>query len=291
MHIKVQYTFLLALFLALSGCATLRPERLGSRVEQAALPPGAPAPEVILADLAKNDAAIQNFHASGKFILKSPQLKETVLLPQSTILFRRPADLSVSGRKMGTPVGRLLCKGEEFLLEAAIDKNYLHSERGARFEGISREVSPADIARETFLPEDWSALGPARVRMVDYREVEQRATFEVLDARGRKVHRRVEVHGPPWTVTRSELFDEHGATLAVTTKDDYRDNGGVRFPAHIRSEFPGEDAFMEFDMREFSFNEEISPATFDIAARLGEIEKKGYVPMETKQTGNKGRLK
>ena len=157
MHKSLQSILLVSLLLAIAGCATTG-EKLGPSVGRSTLPAGAPAPEAILADLAKNDAAIQGFKASGKFILKSPQLEETLLLPQSSITFRRPADLSVSGRKLGTPVGRLTCAGESFLLEDAIGRLYLLGERGARFQGVSREVSPADIARETFLPEDWGAL-------------------------------------------------------------------------------------------------------------------------------------
>ncbi len=154
------YHLMAILALLGAGCAHSGRERLGAAVSQAELPPGTPSAEVILADLADNDAAIENFRASGKFILKSPQLQETLLLPQSSITFRRPADLSVTGRKMGSPVGRLTCVGEEFLLEVATKHEYLHGERGARFDSVSREVSPADYAKETFLQEDWSALVP-----------------------------------------------------------------------------------------------------------------------------------
>lgn len=291
---------LLVALCLLAGCAHSG-SRLGPAVDSAPLPPGTPAPAEILADLARNDAAIANFRATGKFILKSPQLEETLLLPQSAITFRRPADLSVTGRKMGSPVGRLTCVGEEFLLEIATRHEYLHAENGARFESVSREVSPADIARETFLPEDWSALGADKVRMVSYVAAEQRAAFEVLAARGRKIHRRVEVTGPPWVVRRSELLGEDGQVVAVTTKDDYRDNDGVRFPAQIRSDFPGENAFMEYKMLSFTVNAEVDPALFDIGARLREIQAKDYVPVEqrnaptadnpTKKRGNGGRLK
>lgn len=284
---------LLALFLG--GCAHSGRDRLGTAVPQEDLPPGTPSAEVILQELAANDAAIENFRASGKFILKSPQLEETLLLPQSAITFRRPADLCVTGRKLGSPVGRLTCVGDEFLLEVATKHEYLHGDRGARFDSVSREVSPADIAKETFLPEEWSALGAGRVRMTGYDAAAQRATFEVLAERGRKVHRRVEVSGPPWVVRRSELLDASGNATAITTKDDYRDNNGVRFPAEVRSEFPGEDAFMSFSMKSFTLNETVDPAMFDIPARLDEIHARDFVPMDTgapvEKRGNGGRLK
>lgn len=285
---------LLAAFLA-AGCAHTGGERLGEAVGQGALPPGTPDPAVILADLAANDAAIENFRASGKFILKSPQLKETLLLPQSTIVFQRPADLSVTGRKLGSPVGRLTCAGDAFLLEVATRHEYFLGERGQRIEGMSRAVSPADIARETFLPEAWGALPPGRVRMVEFDAAQQRAVFEVLAERGRKVHRRVEVTGPPWVARRSELLDDDGVPLAITVKGDYRDADGVRFPAEVRSEFPGEDAFMEFSMKTFAINEPVDAALFDIQARLDDILARDYVPMQEKAPaparGNGGRLK
>jgi len=279
---------LLSIALGTSGCATSG-ARLGGSVQQTLLPEGTPTPEEILGDLAQNDAALESFRATGKFIVKSPQLEETLLLPQSTIVFRRPSDISVVGRKMGSPVGRLTCVGEEFLLEVATRHEYVHGDRGARFESVSEEVSPADIARETFLPEAWSSLGAERVRMVDYVAAEQRATFEILAPRGRKVHRRVEVTGPPWVVRRSELLDERGRTVAITTKEDYRDNNGVRFPAEIRSEFPGENAFMEYAMKTFTPNETPDPALFDIAARISDITTRDYTPMKT--SGNQGRVR
>lgn len=280
---------LLGVALGCAGCATHGGARLGTMVGQSALPEGTPKAEEILGDLAQNDAAMASFRASGKFIVKSPQLEETLLLPQSTIVFRRPSDISVVGRKMGSPVGRLTCVGDEFLLEVATRHEFLHGDRGARFASVSEEVSPADIARETFLPEAWSALGPERVRMVAFVATEQRATFEILAARGRKVHRRIEVTGPPWVVRKSELLDARGHTIAVTTKDDYRDNGGVRFPAEIRSEFPGENAFMEYSMKSFTLNEAPNTALFDIPARLKEIAAHDYVPMQT--SGKQGRVR
>lgn len=283
------------LLLAAGGCAHTSGARLGAAVTQGELPPRTPSAEVILKDLAANDAGITNFRASGKFILKSPQLEETLLLPQSSITFQRPSDLSVTGRKLGSPVGRLTCVGEAFLLEVATKHQYLLGERGARFDSVSREVSPADIAKETFLPEDWSSLGPERVRMTGYDEAAQTATFEVLAPRGRRVHRRVQVSGPPWVVRRSELLDDNGNPDAITTKDDYRENNGVRFPAEIRSEFPGENAFMEFAMKSFSLNEPVDPALFDIPARLDEIQARDFVPMDAgapvEKRGNGGRLK
>ena len=296
MHTLRLYSVFAFTLLALgAGCAHSGRGSLGTAVQQDTLPQGTPDAGTLLADLAANDAGIQQFRASGKFILKSPQLQETLLLPQSSITFRRPSDLCVTGRKMGSPVGRLTCVGEEFLLEVATKHEYLQGARGARFDSVSREVSPADIARETFLPEDWSALGPERVRMTGYDAAGQRATFEVLDARGRKAHRRVEVTGPPWVVRRSELLDADGVAVAITTKDDYRDNAGARFPAEIRSEFPGENAFMEFSMKSFTLNETVDPAMFDIPARLDEIQARDYVPMEssgpTAPRGNGGRLK
>lgn len=290
---KVYFTWLCAALLTAmaimaGGCASRGGPRLGTAVQQAPLPEGTPEPTAILADLAANDAAISTFRATGKFIVKSPQLEETLLLPQSAITFRRPSDISVTGRKMGSPVGRLTCVGEEFLLEVATRHEYIHGDRGARFASVSEEVSPADIARETFLPEDWSRLGPERVRMVDYTATDQRATFEVLAPRGRKVHRRVEVTGPPWVVRRSELLDQRGNTVAITTKDDYRDHAGVRFPAEIRSEFPGENAFMEYSMKSFTLNETPDPALFDIPARLADITARDYLPMQN--NGNQGRI-
>ncbi len=264
------------LCLLLAGCT-----RLGTNLQHQALPPGTPPVETILSSLAANDAAIHNFKAAGAFTLKSPELAATQLLRESSIQFRRPNDLYVVGRKYATTVFRLTCIGPAFLIEFPTEKQYYFSPKGEHIEGISKTVSPSDIAQEMLLPEDWTELSARHVRILEYNETKQTAVLEIRTGALRKrPHRRLLVEGVPWVIRRSELFDKSGNILAVTNKDDYHEMDGIRFPAKVECTFPGQEAFMRFDMRKVFLNTELDDASFRIEAHAAELRDKGYQKME-----------
>ncbi len=265
-----------ALCLAIAGCT-----RLGTRLERHALPAGAPAVEAILADLAANDAAIGNFRATGTFVLKSPELTATQQLRESSIQFRRPSDLHVIGRKYAKTVFRLTCVGTKFLVAFPTEKQYYYSAKGEKVKGVPANVSPADIAQEMFLPEVWAKLSPRQVRMIDFDASRQTATLEILSSGLRKrPHRRLVVEGTPWVVRRSELLARDGSVLAVTLKDEYHEQEGLRFPARVESTFPGQDALMRFEMRKEFLNTELEADAFDLERQYSEVREKGYERVE-----------
>jgi len=254
---------ILSLVAMFAGCA-----RLGERVERGTLPPGAPSIEEILNDLAANEGAIRNFKATGAFTLVSPELTATQKFRHSTIAFRQPADLYVVGRKyLGAVIFRMTCVGNAFLVEfpASKDEPY-YSIEGQEFESMpGRKVSPAEIAQEMFLPEAWASLKRRSVRMTQYDAASQSATLEIGPRRSPE--RRVVATGPPWVIARCERFDERGNLIAVTEKGDYRELEGVRFPALVHAEFPGEQSSMALRMRQVWPNTDLDGALFDIDAR------------------------
>lgn len=249
--------------LFMCGCT-----HLGQRVTQGVLPPGAPSTATILADLAGNDRSITSFKAKGAFTLASPDLAAVKSFDDGFVAFRRPADLCVIGRKyLGAAVFRLTCVGSEFLIEfpATPEEQPYYRLEGEQYDSVPFSVSPSDIAREMFLPEEWADLRPNQIRVTMYDPATQTATITVGPA---KTPRRiVTVKGPPWVVARSERLDETGKTLAITTKDDYGDVEGVRFPAKVDVEFPLEQTRMTLELRKVWPNIELSPDFFDIKAR------------------------
>lgn len=257
---KITLACALALLVS-AGCA-----RLGERVQFAPSAPGAPRPADILAALAENDHAIQSFRAAGSFKLESPDFEAVKVFKDGAIAFRRPADLSVRGRNaLGMEIFRLTSVGSEFLIDfpASRDKPYYRVE-GEQFASVPFSVSPSDIAREMFLPENWDELKKREVRLLDY---DPQTTTAILEIGPRNApRRRVTVMGPPWVVVKNERI-EAGQVVAVTAKDDYRDAGGVRFPAFIDAWFPGEKTRLTFEMRKISPNAEIDNSLFDIKAR------------------------
>ncbi len=251
----------LAVVLVATGCARQAP-----RLERSLLPPGTPDVSAILADLAANDQAIKNFRAAGTFTLESPDLKAIKRFKSGTIAFRRPADLYVVGRKAGLFAFRLTCVGNEFLLEIPGEDPYYRLE-GERFTSVEFSVSPADIAREMFLPESWGQLKSKDVRMTDYDAARQTATLEIGPKHAPT--RRVMVEGPPWHVVQSDRL-ENGQVIATTTMKDYRPVDSVLFPAFIDARFPGEETRMTFEFREIRPNTKLDDSLFDVKGRARE---------------------
>jgi hypothetical protein len=249
----------------LFGCA-----RLGERANVGALPEGAPDGATILADLAKNDAAIGNFKAKGSMTLASPDFTGVKTCDDGLVSFRRPSDLCVIGKKLvvGVTVFRITCVGEEFLIEfpATPEDEPYYSVHGEKYGNF--HVAPSDIAREMFLPEDWATMKPKDFHIASYDSASGTATVEIGSRRF--PHRRIVVAGPPWRVTRSERLDKDGGAAAITTMDDYREIDGVRFPAKVDASFPSEQTRMTMDIRKIWTNTKLDDALFNVEARARE---------------------
>lgn len=248
-----------------AGCAHVAP-----RLAPVSLPPGAPTVQQVLADLAAADSAINSFTASGAFTMESPEFNATKYFKDGVIVYRRPADLSVVARKLlGATVMRLTCVSDEFLIEfpATNDKPYYRL-AGERYRNVPFSVSPSAIAREMFFPEPWTQLAPDEVRLTAYDAATQTATLEIGPARTPR--RRVTVTGAPWSVTRNERLDDHGRPIAISTREDYRELGGTRFPYRIDAQFPTERTRMNFEMRQVTLNQPVDDALFDIKSRARE---------------------
>ena len=249
----------------LGGCA-----RLGERVQVAALPPGAPDAPAILDGLAHNDAAIQNFKAKGSMSLTSPDFAGVKTCDDGLVAFRRPDDLSVIGKKLvvGIAVFRITSVGKESLIEfpATPEEEPYYSNEGEQFGNFS--VSPSDIAREMFLPEDWRKIKPNEFRLTAYDEARQEATIEIGTKRAPR--RMIVVTGPPWRVIRSTRLDKDGGVAAITAMEDYREIDGVQFPAKVDATFPGQQTRMTISMRKIWTNTKLEDALFDVKARARE---------------------
>lgn len=258
----------------LTGCATT-----GSGRPLEPLPEGdrALVGEILQGLAAQNDA-IQSFQAGGTFTLKSPMLEEVQLLRQSSIRFRRPADLHVIGRKYSKAVFRLTCVDQGFLIELPTERQYFSSDSGAQFDSISRRVTPAEIAYEMFFPEAWGEVAPERLRLISRGDGGEAVRLVMYNEDG-SLKRELSVTGPPWRLTEHTLYGDDGVLMAVTTQEDYT-GGTPDFPRHIRSEFPGESAYMEFDVRALTLNEPPSPQDFDLTQQLNEMRTLGFTRIE-----------
>ena len=77
-------------------------------------------------------------------------------------------------------------------------------------------------------------------------------------------------------------------TLAITTKDEYGDVAGVRFPAKVVVEFPLEQTRMTLDLRKIWPNVELGEEFFNIKARarIAGVDVKKASKEERKQRRN-----
>ncbi len=261
----------IALLALAAGCAGL-----GERVGRASLPKGAPSSEDVLRDLAANDARIQSFRAGGTFEIASPEFDAVKHFP-GNIRFRRPADLYVQGNQRVTriPIFKLACVGQEFLMEFPNSKDQsFYQIEGEQFEDVPFSVSPSDVAREMFLPEDWAALKRREVRMVDFDPAAETAVMSVgAGARARRILEvvRVNEQDPKWVLKRNTRLTDAGDVLAITTLDEYINVDGALFPTHVEATFPTEETRMTFTMRNVRLNAEVPDEYFNIRERAREL--------------------
>jgi hypothetical protein len=269
-----------------SGCAGL-----GRQLQQSPLPPGAPDAATIVESLAANDEKIQNFRAAGTFTLQSPKLDAVEKFPTGSIAFRKPDELFVEGRLVvGIPAFRLVSVGSEFLIEFPRKRNpeerYFYRLEGETLESVPFSVSPADVAREMFTPVDWFTYDRDRIRIVSYDETYQTAMLELGPRR--RPERRLTVQGSPWVVVRNERLDERGEVIADTTLSDHHEVDGIRFPAYVDAQFPGEQTRMTFEMRNIRMNtDQVSDDLFTFKWRPSNVEQSD----SDESRGNRGHLK
>lgn len=263
----------------LAGCAGL-----GESVGRVDLPAGAPTAETLLADLAGNDARIESFRAGGSFQIESPDL-EAIQRFRGFIAFRRPASLYVQGnhRITNIPVFKLACAGPEFVMEfpGNMDQSFYQVE-AEQFEDVPFSVSPSDIAREMFLPEDWGAMRRRDVRVVGYDAATQIVSLAVGPAdRPRRIVElvRVDDADPRWVPQRDVRLRDDGGVLAVTTLDEYTNVDGALFPARVDAHFPTEATRMIFSMSRVRLNLDVADDYFQVRERARELNLQARTPV------------
>lgn len=211
------------------------------------LPEGSPTVEAILADLSANDSKIHSFRDKQTLLtMKSPKLKATQVV-SADVAFERPDKLYIVGRQRAFRgvAFRIRSVGGEYVVQVPSEDAVYTSRNAERIRGVPFSVSPSDIARELFLPEDWGALDGDSVRVADYDPATQTATL--LIGSRRAPERRVQVAGPPWHVTVSERLAKNGEVFARTVRSEYGEWGGIRFPTRIEATFPEQETELRLD--------------------------------------------
>ena len=258
-HIRLP---LVALLMATAGCA-----RLGAPLVYGPRPEGAPKLRDLAASLAENDRGIANFRVKGTCTLTARDVKGKDRL-DVTIEYRRPDDAYVRASKTVLLVTRSAiarCVGGEFIF-VDTDGNVTRGwPEGLVFESIPFASTPADMVREVFLPVDWDSVKPRNLRYEDAGEDSEDLVL-ILD-QDKHFTRRLTIQGPPWIVVRSELIDRRGVVFSSAVLDDYRDHGGIRFPASATAALPVEGIVLALDLKQIALNTELKEDHFTIDER------------------------
>lgn len=219
----------------------------------------------IVADLRANDDAVKDFRAATTFTLTSPKLKSVQRFTNGSVVYRKPADLRVVGRNAANmTLFELKSRGPEFLIEFPpendLDDRYFCSSEAGDIANAPFPVAPADIAHEMFSPIDWSAVKASDFTLDSVNDQTGETTLSVTMQNG--LRRQIVVQGKPWRIVHNMLHDAMGALLSDTTMSDYQDINGVRMPAHVVADFPGESTHVEFALRNLRVNIGIPDSEF-----------------------------
>lgn len=239
-----------------------------------ALPPGAPGLSEIIADLRANDEALKDIRAAATFTLEAPtKLKSIQRFDSGTVAYRRPADLYVVGKNaLGAKLFQLTSRGPDFVIEFPAvqdtDDRYFCSNEGEDIAKFPFSVTPADIAREMFMPIDWRETLEQNFRLAGFDEKSGDTTVEFMVKDN--LTRRLVVAGKPWVIVHNILKDADGAVLSETSMKNYVENAGVRFPSTVEAWFPGENTRMRFELRNVRINTGLPDSLFAIRWPAGQ---------------------
>ena len=155
--------------------------------------------------------------------------------------------------------------GEDYLVEFPqkpkdSEERYYDPLNGLGQANVPADVSPSDVAREMFLPEDWGSLKRRQRRIVSANPNKETLTITVGPEKAphrRLVVGRVGETVGSWAVLRSELLEEGGMPVAIVTREEYHRKEGVLFAEHVRAWFPKQRARLTFDMRNIRMNRDL----------------------------------
>ncbi len=227
--------------ICLAGCATHRAAQLEHKI-----PDADAKKQAILADIQTNAAQLQSMAALANFTFV--QRKDDTRSFQGSVMFKQPDKLYVRGNHYpsGAKIFEMASNGSQWYADFAMDNQFYSS----RQEHAGLAVTPLDIARELFFPDDWKDA--AQIILTKYDTNTGQA--ELLIRAKKSLVRKVALAGPPWTVVESVMLDHLGREVVKTSRGAYHEENGIRFPFDIRAEFPTENASVTCIIRKAKFN-------------------------------------
>ena len=220
--------------------------------------------ERAIAALATRQNSLQNFKARVKFTVESPDLERRQGF-RGKIAVEMPDKLRlVSSGAFGRKLFDLISVGKSFLLYFPSERKVFFEKEGLEVESLPFSVSPSDIARELFLPEDWGLIDLDDVRLVT-----ANGKLMPLDIySGDRLKRQVWIRQPDWLLVRDELYGEDGALRAVTVLERYRQVRGIWLPTYLEAHYPMRQTRMVMRLSDIEVNTRLNPRLFVFPEKL-----------------------
>ena len=214
--------------------------------------------------LAERQNRLQNFKAKVKFSIESPELEKKQKF-RGNLAVEIPDKLRlVSSGAFGRKLFDLISVGKSFLLHVPSEQKVFYEQEGMEVESLPFSVSPNDITKELFIPEDWDRIDLADVKLIS--PGGRRTTIAVYDE-GR-LKRKLWLERPRWLLVRDELYAEDGTLRAVTVLGRYRRMEEMWLPTYLEAHYPLRQTRMVMNLGSISVNTELNPRLFVFPEKL-----------------------
>lgn len=218
----------------------------------------------VIATLAARQNNLQNFKARVRFTIESPDLDEKRRF-RGNLAVEMPDKLRlVSSGAFGRKLFDLISVGKSFLLHFPSERQVFLEKEGLDLESLPFSVSPSDIAKEFFSPEDWERMDLDNVRLVS--PGGEHLTIAIHFGDG--LRRKLWIERRRWWLMRDELYGEDGALRAITVLDRYRQIGGIWLPTYLEADYPMRETRMVMRLANVDVNTELNPKLFVFPEKL-----------------------
>jgi|GEM_PF-6113807 len=220
--------------------------------------------ERALEALAARQHSPDNFKARVTFIIDSPDLEKRQKF-RGNVAVEMPDRLRlVSTGAFGRKVFDLVSVGKSFLLYFPSEQKVFFEREGLAVESLPFSVSPSDIVKELFGPEDWGSIDPADVRLLS--PGGRRLVIALYS--GGMLKRKLWIERPQWLLVRDELYAEDGTLRAVTVLDRYRRVEETWMPTRLGADYPLHETYMVMNLGRIEINTELNPRLFIFPEKL-----------------------
>jgi outer membrane lipoprotein-sorting protein len=214
--------------------------------------------------LAAGQNDLHNFKARARFSIESPDLERRQSFRGNLAVEMPDKVRLVSNGAFGRKLFDLISVGKTFLLYYPSEQKVFFEKEGVEVESLPFSVSPSDIVKELFLPEDWACMRFEDVKVVS---PGGRRMVIAVYSDGR-LTRKLWVQRPRWWLVRDELYAEDGTLRALTVFERYREIGGMWLPTHLEAHYPQRETRMVMQISNVEVNSQLDPAMFVFPTKL-----------------------